>query len=108
MTSDRTHDGTDESAGAAKNATAGRMAKQAQEGTAATLDDIATEVADELPGADPGTVEAEVQRRWAERAGEAAAPLPQDLAGTIAEHVSAGADVTVVPSVGAEAEPGGA
>jgi hypothetical protein len=87
-----------------ENATANRMANVASENVAGTVQDIVEELGDTHTGKDPEEVVEAVQQKWAEKQGDIVPPLPEDKAVEVAEHISEGNDVTVVPAP--EATPG--
>ena len=77
--------------------TANRMHIEAAENSAETLQDIVADVAEGAQGEPVPAIAGELQDRWSEHYGEAAADLPDDTATEIAEHLSSGTDVTVAP-----------
>lgn len=77
--------------------TANRMHIEAAEKSASALQDIVADVADDAEGEPVPEVAEELKDKWSERYGETAAGLPSDTADEIAEHLTAGNDVTVTP-----------
>jgi hypothetical protein len=80
------------------NATATRMAKQAAEHHAETVQKIVDEVSDAHAGAPSARVKDALQDTWADKLPNSAPPLPEKKANEYAEHISAGRDVVVVPA----------
>ena len=82
------------------NPTATRMATEAAERHAETVQKIVDEVADSHAGAPPTQVKEALQDTWADELADSALPLPVDKADEYAEHISAGLDIVVVPAKG--------
>lgn len=80
------------------NATATRMAKEAAERHAETVQEIVDKVADSHAGAPLARVKGALQDRWADKLPDSAPPLPADKADEYAGHISAERDVVVVPA----------
>lgn len=80
-----------------EDAVANRMHVEAAENAAATVQDMVDELADERAGDPPAAIADELEDKWSEHYGDTAAPIADETANTIAEQVSRGEDVTVVP-----------
>lgn len=81
------------------NATAIRMAKQAAERHAETVQEIVEEVATSHAGAPQAQVEHALRQTWADKLPASAPPLPDEKAEEYAEHISADRNVVVVAAL---------
>ncbi len=79
------------------NATANRMGLQAAETASPVVQEIVDELATTHEGGDVEEVADAVQEKWTEKFGDEVAPIPEDAAAEIAEHIAAGNEVTIVP-----------
>jgi hypothetical protein len=80
-----------------ENATVNRMANEASDHVADTVQEVVDEVAETHSGKDVGEVVDAVQEKWAAKVGDVA-PLPEHKAAEYAQHISDGKNVTVVPA----------
>jgi hypothetical protein len=83
-----------------ENATVNRMANEASEHVADTVQEVVDEVAETHSGKDVDEVVEAVHEKWAEKVGDVA-PLPDHKAVEYAAHISEGNNVTVVPTTSA-------
>jgi hypothetical protein len=79
------------------NATANRMHIEGAQNAAPVVQEMVDELGETHAGADVGAVEDAVQEKWVDTFGEVAAPLDQDTAAEIAEHLSEGTEIKIVP-----------
>jgi molybdopterin converting factor small subunit len=79
------------------NPTANRMHFEGAHNATPVVQEIVDEVAEEQTGAEVEQVEAAIQDKWADTFGEAAAPVPDEDAAEMAQHISDGTEVKIVP-----------
>lgn len=79
------------------DSTATRMAKEAAQNHAETVQEIIDEVGASHAGARPGQVKEALESAWADKLPDGAPPLPADKAAEYAEHISRDRNVVVVP-----------
>ncbi|MDQ1734464.1 MAG: hypothetical protein QOH56_715 [Pseudonocardiales bacterium] len=79
------------------NATANRMHIEGAQNAAPVVQEMVDELGETHAGAEVEVVEDAVQEKWVDTFGEAAAPLDQEIAAEIAEHISDGTEVKIVP-----------
>lgn len=79
------------------NATANRMNIEAAENASPAVQEIVDELSETHEDKAVNEATEAVQDKWSEKFGAAAAPIPDDHAVELAEHVSQGEDVTIVP-----------